>query len=172
MRAILGGCSKGGGFAGLAAAVAERCAACYLIGEAARALERDLGPAWEAGVEPPPLRRARRRGRCRRRGRGRRARSCCSPRRAPASTPIATSSERGEHFRDLVEELGSSAGKGTAQKGAPSIEYSLLLTATLCLLAFGVVMVFSASSTTSLLGQSGDSAYYLKRTLVFGASGC
>jgi cell division protein FtsW len=51
------------------------------------------------------------------------------------------------------------------------IEYSLLLTATLCLLAFGVVMVFSASSTTSLLGESGDSAYYLKRTLIFGALG-
>jgi cell division protein FtsW len=55
--------------------------------------------------------------------------------------------------------------------GAAPIEYSLLLTATLCLLAFGVVMVFSASSTTSLLGESGDSAYYLKRTLIFGALG-
>jgi cell division protein FtsW len=51
------------------------------------------------------------------------------------------------------------------------IEYSLLLTATLCLLAFGVVMVFSASSTTSLLGESGDSAYYLKRTALFGIAG-
>jgi cell division protein FtsW len=46
-----------------------------------------------------------------------------------------------------------------------------LLTATLCLLAFGVVMVFSASSTTSLLGESGDSAYYLKRTVLFGIAG-
>jgi cell division protein FtsW len=55
--------------------------------------------------------------------------------------------------------------------GAQPIEYSLLLTATLCLLAFGVVMVFSASSTTALLGQSGDSAYYLKRTLIVGAVG-
>ena len=55
--------------------------------------------------------------------------------------------------------------------GSPSLEYSLLLTATLCLLAFGVVMVFSASSTTSLLGESGDGAYYLKRTLLFGAVG-
>jgi cell division protein FtsW len=55
--------------------------------------------------------------------------------------------------------------------GTQPVEYSLLLTATLCLLAFGVVMVFSASSTTSLLGQSGDSAYYLKRTLLFGAGG-
>src|SRR5262245_27999172 len=33
---------------------------------------------------------------------------------------------------------------------APPIEYSLLLTATLCLLAFGAVMVFSASSARSL----------------------
>ena len=43
--------------------------------------------------------------------------------------------------------------------GTLPVEYNLLLTATLCLLAFGVVMVFSASSTTSLLGQIGDSAY-------------
>src|SRR3954467_12787589 len=55
--------------------------------------------------------------------------------------------------------------------GAQPVEYNLLLTATLCLLAFGVVMVFSASSTTSLLGDSGDGAYYLKRTVVFGAVG-
>jgi cell division protein FtsW len=54
---------------------------------------------------------------------------------------------------------------------SPPVEYSLLLTATLCLLAFGVVMVFSASSTTSLLGESGDGAEYLKRTLLFGALG-
>jgi cell division protein FtsW len=58
-----------------------------------------------------------------------------------------------------------------SKKASPPIEYSLLLTATMCLLAFGVVMVFSASSTTSLLGESGDSAYYLKRTLIFGALG-
>jgi cell division protein FtsW len=58
-----------------------------------------------------------------------------------------------------------------ARRGSPSLEYSLLLTATLCLLALGVVMVFSASSTTSLLGDSGDGAYYLKRTLVFGTLG-
>ena len=56
-------------------------------------------------------------------------------------------------------------------RATPSIEYSLLLTATLCLLAFGVVMVFSASSTTSLLGDSGDGAYYLKRTALFGVLG-
>jgi cell division protein FtsW len=51
------------------------------------------------------------------------------------------------------------------------IEYSLMLTVTMCLVAFGAVMIFSASSTASLLGESGDGAYYLKRTLIFGAIG-
>jgi cell division protein FtsW len=60
---------------------------------------------------------------------------------------------------------------GARGRGTHSLEHSLLLTATLCLLAFGAVMVFSASSTTSLLGESGDGAYYLKRTLLFGAVG-
>jgi cell division protein FtsW len=52
-------------------------------------------------------------------------------------------------------------------------EYNMLLTATLCLLAFGAVMVFSASSTTRVLSDGGlsDSAYYLKRTIMFGAVG-
>ena len=52
-------------------------------------------------------------------------------------------------------------------------EYNLLLTATLCLLALGAVMVFSASSTTRVLQNGGlsDSAFYLKRTLLFGAVG-
>jgi cell division protein FtsW len=52
-------------------------------------------------------------------------------------------------------------------------EYNILLTATLCLLAFGAVMVFSASSTTRILQNGGlsDSAFYLKRTLLFGAVG-
>ena len=56
---------------------------------------------------------------------------------------------------------------------APSIEYNMLLTATLCLLALGAVMVFSASSTTQVLQNGGlsNSAYYLKRTLMFGAVG-
>jgi len=56
-------------------------------------------------------------------------------------------------------------------KAAPPIEYSMLLTTTLCLLALGVVMVFSASSTTSLLGEAGDGAFYLKRTALYGVFG-
>jgi cell division protein FtsW len=68
---------------------------------------------------------------------------------------------------------GAKAGKKRAKKRsrAVSTEYNLLLTATLCLLALGAVMVFSASSTTKVLQDGGlsESTYYLKRTLIFGA---
>jgi cell division protein FtsW len=63
------------------------------------------------------------------------------------------------------------APRAGTRSGTQPIEYNLLLTAALCLVAFGIVMVFSASSTTALLTGSGDSAYYLKRTLVVGAIG-
>ena len=53
----------------------------------------------------------------------------------------------------------------------PSLEYSLLYTATLCLLAGGAVMVYSASSAESLLDGSGDPSHYLKRYLLWGALG-
>jgi cell division protein FtsW len=50
------------------------------------------------------------------------------------------------------------------------LEYSILYTATLCLLAAGAVMVYSASSAESLLGQ-GDASFYLKRYVIFGLAG-
>ena len=54
---------------------------------------------------------------------------------------------------------------------APPLEYSLLLTATMCLLAFGAVMVFSASSAKSLLAEHGNGYYYFERTVIFAAIG-
>jgi cell division protein FtsW len=51
------------------------------------------------------------------------------------------------------------------------VEYSILYTATLCLLAGGAVMVYSASSAESLLSGSGDASYYLKRYVLFGLMG-
>ena len=44
-----------------------------------------------------------------------------------------------------------------------TFEHSMLRTATLCLIAFGAIMVYSASSGTTLLSEGGDSSYYLKR---------
>jgi cell division protein FtsW len=68
---------------------------------------------------------------------------------------------------------GGAKPKRRARAKASSPEYNMLLTATLCLLALGAVMVFSASSTTRILQNGGlsDSAFYLKRTLLFGAAG-
>jgi cell division protein FtsW len=51
------------------------------------------------------------------------------------------------------------------------VEYSILYTATLCLLAGGAVMVYSASSAESLLSGPGDASYYLKRYVMFALLG-
>jgi cell division protein FtsW len=58
----------------------------------------------------------------------------------------------------------------TAARNRP-VEYSILYTATLCLLAGGAVMVYSASSAESLLDGSGDPSFYLKRYLIMGVIG-
>src|SRR3954469_6079749 len=63
-----------------------------------------------------------------------------------------------------------SAARKRPAKGRP-IEYSILYTATLCMLAAGAVMVYSASSAESLLQGTGDAAFYLKRYVVFGLIG-
>ncbi|HEX8065746.1 MAG TPA: putative lipid II flippase FtsW [Thermoleophilaceae bacterium] len=55
-------------------------------------------------------------------------------------------------------------------RAKPRLEYSILYTATLCLLASGAVMVYSASSAEALR-VNGDAAFYLKRYVAFGAIG-
>jgi cell division protein FtsW len=57
-----------------------------------------------------------------------------------------------------------------SRRAKPPLEYSILYTATLCLLAAGAVMVYSASSAESLQA-GGDAAGYLKRYVAFGAIG-
>jgi cell division protein FtsW len=52
-----------------------------------------------------------------------------------------------------------------------SLEHRILLTATLCLLAFGAVMVYSASSATTLLQGHGYGSGYLVKFVVYGAVG-
>jgi cell division protein FtsW len=51
------------------------------------------------------------------------------------------------------------------------LEHRLLLTATLCLLAAGAVMVYSASSARTLLEGQGDGTAYLVKYLAYGAVG-
>jgi cell division protein FtsW len=51
------------------------------------------------------------------------------------------------------------------------IEHSILITATLCLLAVGAVMVFSASSSRSVLNGQGDGTALLVKYVSYGAIG-
>ena len=51
------------------------------------------------------------------------------------------------------------------------LEQRILITATLCLLGLGAVMVYSASSATSLLQSGGTGSGYLVKYLVYGAIG-
>jgi UDP-N-acetylmuramoylalanine--D-glutamate ligase len=104
VRAILGGQPKGESFVPLLAEVPERCVACYLIGEAAEQLVRDLDSAEARGVE---LRRCD--------GLAEAVSAAASSSRAGdvvLLSPACASfdayrdfEERGEHFRALVEEL-------------------------------------------------------------------
>ena len=47
----------------------------------------------------------------------------------------------------------------------------MLLTATLCLLAAGAVMVYSASSARDLLGSGGDGTAFLVKYVIYGGPG-
>jgi cell division protein FtsW len=61
-------------------------------------------------------------------------------------------------------------GGGAAANSQP-LEQRILITATLCLLGFGAVMVYSASSATSLLQSGGTGSGYLIKYLIYGAIG-
>jgi len=62
------------------------------------------------------------------------------------------------------------ASSGTAQRCQP-LEHRILITATMCLLAFGAVMVYSASSATTLLRGQGNGSGYLVKYVMYGAVG-
>jgi cell division protein FtsW len=58
-----------------------------------------------------------------------------------------------------------------ARRVPPPLEHHILMTATLCLLAFGAVMVYSASSPLGVLSTGGSGAGEFMRYLLFGALG-
>ncbi|HXA55313.1 MAG TPA: putative lipid II flippase FtsW [Solirubrobacteraceae bacterium] len=72
---------------------------------------------------------------------------------------------------------GARAGRSGRSSGAAArarqqpLEHRILLTATLCLLAFGAVMVYSASSASALLEGSSTGSGYLVKFVIFGAVG-
>ena len=65
----------------------------------------------------------------------------------------------------------SKRSRTAARRVPPPLEHRILMTATLCLLAFGAVMVYSASSPLGVLSRGGSGAGDFVRYLVFGALG-
>jgi cell division protein FtsW len=61
--------------------------------------------------------------------------------------------------------------RSTRGRGAPPLEHRILMTATLCLLAFGAVMVYSASSPLGVLAGRGYGTGDFVRYLIYGALG-
>jgi UDP-N-acetylmuramoylalanine--D-glutamate ligase len=101
VHAILGGSAKGADFASLAPAVLERCAACYLIGEAAERLAQELAGTGVELIDCGDLERA-----------VAEAARHAKPGDTVLLSPACASfdqyrdfEERGEHFRSLVEAL-------------------------------------------------------------------
>ena len=63
------------------------------------------------------------------------------------------------------------AAAARTAKAQQPLEYNLLLTVTLCLLAAGTVMVYSASSRGHVLQGVGDGSFFLVRYAVYGRVG-
>ncbi len=80
--------------------------------------------------------------------------------------------KRGRAGKDgLGRVKGRGGAKGRAGAGQATLEHRILLTATMCLLAFGAVMVYSASSATTLLQGGGYGGGYLIKFAVYGGIG-
>jgi cell division protein FtsW len=62
-------------------------------------------------------------------------------------------------------------GSSRATAKQQTLEHRILITATMCLLAYGAVMVYSATSATSLLRGNGNGTGYLVKFVVYGAVG-
>jgi len=82
-----------------------------------------------------------------------------SRQRAPKDRPSRQSGTRAEGTRPAP------------RAARPPLEHRVLLTATLCLLAFGAVMVYSASTPRDLLTGQGSGMSYLVRYLGYGLVG-
>jgi cell division protein FtsW len=88
-----------------------------------------------------------------------------APRIGGSPTPKAGRGGRGEGKRK------DASYTAKVEAGGQSLEHRILLTATMCLLAFGAVMVYSASSATTLLQGGGYGGSYLIKLIVYGAIG-
>jgi cell division protein FtsW len=105
------------------------------------------------------------------------------PPRSSDPAPATRASARSTAAKGRAAAKGKRRAKPARKAGAPRrararrqaasqpLEHRLLLTAILCLLAGGAVMVYSASSARTLLENGGDGTSYLVKYLIYGALG-
>src|ERR1700730_10476119 len=72
---------------------------------------------------------------------------------------------------ERVSDMSSAARPAAKPRSPQPLEQRILVTATLCLLAAGAVMVYSASSARTLLQGQGDGTGSLIKSLIYGAIG-
>ncbi|HEY3726857.1 MAG TPA: putative lipid II flippase FtsW [Solirubrobacteraceae bacterium] len=89
---------------------------------------------------------------------------------AGAAAPRASGSS-GAGKAGGVASGGGARRRATGRRVAPPLEHRILMTATLCLLAFGAVMVYSASSPLGVLNGQGNGTGDFVRYLAFGGLG-
>jgi cell division protein FtsW len=82
----------------------------------------------------------------------------------------ARSANAKAHGRNGRAAAGRRPARQSALREQP-LEHRILLTATLCLLAFGAVMVYSASSASALLEGRGTGSSYLVKFVIFAGVG-
>ena len=90
--------------------------------------------------------------------------------RTPSRRGLKARASNAERMANAARPIRSAAAPAPRRKAKP-VEYNILFTATLCLLAAGAVMVYSASSARTLLEGQGDGTMYLVKYLIFGAVG-
>jgi len=83
---------------------------------------------------------------------------------------MASVAQRGSLW-GMRKDKGTTRAAGATAKQQHSLEHRILITATMCLLAFGAVMVYSASSATSLLQGQGNGSSYLVKYVMYGSVG-
>jgi len=88
----------------------------------------------------------------------------------PAARGIGGTSTQAKAGRERGMD-NSERATARARAAGQSLEHRILLTATMCLLAFGAVMVYSASSATSLLQGGGYGSGYLIKFVLYGGVG-
>jgi cell division protein FtsW len=85
--------------------------------------------------------------------------------------PAAAAATAGAGARSRGKRTRPPRTRAPARRVPPPIEHRILMTATLCLLAFGAVMVYSASSPIGVLSGRGFGTSQFVRFLIFGAAG-